>query len=372
MTKNLVVCCDGTSNDVTSDSTNVLRLFRSLQRNEQQTAFYDSGVGTLADPTMLTATGRRVSKKLDMAIGQSVRENVCEAYRFLSRHYQPGDKIFLFGFSRGAYTIRALAGMIHFLGLVHPELDGLAQLAWSVYADDDASLPMSRRFEGGNRFKKAFSFDSKVRIHFVGAWDTVSAFGWIWNLRTVPFSASNPSIDHVRHAVSIDEHRACFQANLFRPKSLDQHESFKQLWFPGAHADVGGGYPEAESGLAKIALEWMFQEAAEQGCLFDQEQVERFLGGSPKKSKISKPDVLAPAHNSTQGFWNLLEWSPRKQWDHNAKPERLRWLFPNLYRRRKIPQDAEFHESVRRKLDEDPGYDPPNLPKSLGADPQDQ
>jgi uncharacterized protein (DUF2235 family) len=369
MSKNIVICCDGTSNDVTSDSTNVLRLFRSLQRNERQIAFYDSGVGTLADPTMITARGRWVSKKVDMAIGQSVRENVCEAYQFLSRHFQPGDKIFLFGFSRGAYTIRALAGMIHFLGLVRPELEGLARLAWAIYANDDASLPVSRRFEGGNRFKKSFALGNEVRIHFVGAWDTVSSFGFIWNLRTAPYTANNPSIDHVRHAVSIDEHRACFQANLFRPKSADQHKSFQQLWFPGAHADVGGGYPEAESGLGKTALQWMYDEAAQHDCLFDQEQIDTFLGKSAESPKMSKPDVLATAHNSTQGFWHLLEWFPRKQWDHDSDPGRLRWFFPNLYRRRKIPEDAEFHESVREKQEQDSGYRPKNLPPSFRTDP---
>lgn len=216
--KNIVICCDGTSNDVASDSTNVLRLFRSLERSERQIAFYDSGVGTLADPTKISRIGKYCSRMLDQGIGHGVRENVCAAYRFLTRTYQPGDRIFLFGFSRGAYTVRALAGMIHFLGLVRPELEHLDRLAWAVHADDYDRLA-DKRFHYGNRFKSAFSIDDKTRIQFIGAWDTVSSFGSPWAPRTVPNSANNPSVDHIRHAVSIDEHRACFQPNLFFPKN---------------------------------------------------------------------------------------------------------------------------------------------------------
>ncbi len=219
MAKNLVICCDGTSNDVSSDSTNVLRLYRCLERSDQQLAYYDAGVGTVADPTKLTWFGKQFSRKLDMGIGLSVRENACRCYRFLCEHYRAEDRVFLFGFSRGAYTVRALAGMVHFLGLVRPELENLDRLAWNIYANDDQSLAVGRRFEAGNRFRKAFGIEQSPRIHFVGVWDTVSTFGFIWNLRTVPFSANNPSIAHIRHALSIDEHRACFQPNRFRPKS---------------------------------------------------------------------------------------------------------------------------------------------------------
>lgn len=363
MAKNIVICCDGTGNDVASDSTNVLRLFRSLQRGEEQLAFYDSGVGTLADPTRLTGFGRRVSKKIDGAIGQSVRENVCEAYQFLVRHYRPGDRIFLFGFSRGAYTIRALAGMVHFLGLLRPELEGLARMAWTIYADDNQDLPTGRRFASAGRFKKSFSIDHGVRIHFIGAWDTVSTFGWLFNLRSVPYTAKNPSVDHIRHAVSIDEHRSCFQANLYPSEAEELHQSFKQQWFAGVHADVGGGYPEEESGLAKVALAWMFKEAAQHGCQFVDEQVDEFLGNSEKRKKNVQADALAPSHQSTTGFWHTLEFLPRKQWDSNAQPQRLRWFLPNLYRRRRIPEGAVLHESVQMRLTEDNSYHPSNLPQ---------
>lgn len=362
MGKNIVICCDGTSNDVTNDSTNVLRLYRSLERNDDQLTYYDAGVGTVSDPTRLTWWGKQLSRKLDMGIGHSVRENVCKAYRFLCEHYDPGDQIYLFGFSRGAYTVRALAGMIHFLGVARRELAGLDRLAWAIYADDDQSLPVSKRFASGSRFRHAFGIATPVRIHFVGVWDTVSAYGFIWNLRTVPYTANNPTIDHIRHAVAIDEHRACFQANLFRPNLVKQHKSYKQRWFAGAHADVGGGYEESENGLAKITLEWMYAEAEAFGCQFVAGQKEYFLGR--KGNGVSLGDVMAKAHNSTTGLWHLLEFLPRKQWDHDSEPEEMRWFAPNLYCRRKIPSDAVFHPSVEAKLRQDPSYRPPNLPPS--------
>src|SRR5262245_57442256 len=129
MPKNIVVCCDGTDNEVATDSTNVLRLFRMLERDDRQVAYYDGGVGTLVDPAALSTVRKYFSRRLDAAIGLRVRENVIAAYRFLAQTYQPGDQLYFFGFSRGAYTVRAVAGLIHMLGLVRPELEHLATLA---------------------------------------------------------------------------------------------------------------------------------------------------------------------------------------------------------------------------------------------------
>ncbi|MEI8018293.1 MAG: DUF2235 domain-containing protein [Schlesneria sp.] len=360
--RNIVICCDGTSNDVASDSTNVLRLFRSLERSERQIAFYDSGVGTLADPTKITGFGKYCSRMLDQGIGHGVRENVCTAYRFLARTYLPGDRIFLFGFSRGAYTVRALAGKIHFLGLVRPELEHLDRLAWAVHADDYDRLA-DKRFRYGNRFKSSFSLDEKTRIKFIGAWDTVSSFGSPWTPRTVPNSANNPSVDHIRHAVAIDENRAVFQPNLFFPKTPDQHVTFKQIWFAGSHSDVGGGFPEEENGLSKYSLEWMYVEAEKCGCLFDQSRKDQFLGRSPAHKDISQADPLAVAHTQIEGvLYNAMEFLPRRLWNHDSS--RLKWSLPNLYRRRSIPENSIFHTSVEAKLRLDSTYRPGNLPTS--------
>jgi uncharacterized protein (DUF2235 family) len=180
MSKNIVVCCDGTDNEVATDSTNVLRLFRMLERDRRQVAYYDAGVGTLVDPAALSTFRKFLSRRLDAAIGLRVRENVIAAYRFLVRANEPGDRLYFFGFSRGAYTVRALAGLIHFLGLLRPELENLATLAWAVYANEANVYTVSRRFAGGNRFNRCFGVAPKPEIYFLGAWDTVSSFGWFW------------------------------------------------------------------------------------------------------------------------------------------------------------------------------------------------
>lgn len=362
--KNIIICCDGTNNDVTKDQTNVLRLYRSLIRSDQQVAFYDSGVGTIADPVMYTRLGKLLSRMFDQGVGHSVRENVCTAYRFLARHYIPGDKIFLFGFSRGAYTVRALAGMINILGLIRPESEHLDRLAWAVYSDD-YSLWGKNRFHYGKRFKSAFSLSPRIPIHFTGVWDTVSSFGSPWNPRTVPDTANNDLLRHVRHAVSIDEHRGSFQSNLFYPRDLSQHESFKQIWFAGSHADVGGGFPEDESGLAKIALDWMYHEAESCGCQFDPAKKKQFLEPTRHHEDTSRPDPLAPAHVSSK-YWlliyKILEFLPYRRW--NADRRKFSWFFPNLFRHRVIPEGAILHPSVENKLKFDPGYKPKNLPKT--------
>ncbi len=168
MPKNIVICCDGTTNEIATESTNVVRLYRMLVRDAGQLAYYDAGVGTMADPAAMTRLQKWVSKNLDAAIGHALKANFVLAYRFLTRVYEPGDKIYLFGFSRGAYTVRALAGAIHFLGLLRPELEDLAQLAWTIYSDEDEDLSVTPRFRGGNRFKKSFAVEPDVTVHFVG------------------------------------------------------------------------------------------------------------------------------------------------------------------------------------------------------------
>ena len=107
MSKTIVICCDGTCNDATSDVTKVLRVFRSLRRDAQQICYYDGGVGTLVDPTAISYCQKFIRRKIDMAIGYSLRENFCKAYRLLTRHYEPDDRIYLFGFSRGAYPVQS-------------------------------------------------------------------------------------------------------------------------------------------------------------------------------------------------------------------------------------------------------------------------
>src|SRR5262245_43856105 len=165
MPRNIVICCDGTNNAVAGNQTNVLRLFRTLVDDDQQLIFYDAGVGTQADPTAQWHWRRRVKKALDGGIGVSIRANVLQCYRFLIEHYQPGDRVFLFGFSRGAYTVRAVAAMIMSCGLLKPEHTNLAEYAWSAFTDEDRTGDLALKFGTPNRIKKVFSREAEIKIH---------------------------------------------------------------------------------------------------------------------------------------------------------------------------------------------------------------
>lgn len=382
---NIIICCDGTSNEVATEPTNVLRLFRALVADDRQRAWYDPGVGATSDPSTWLATTRWTGRIVDMMVGAGVRTNACQAYRFLSETWRPGDRIWLFGFSRGAYTIRAVAGMIQTLGLARPQHSHLDELAWTIYSGEKNS---SGRFKGGARFAEAFSWPARAgvthAIHVLGAWDTVSSYGMIWNLETLPYTANNDAIAHVRHAVAIDERRALFPANLFHPKDPGQHASFKERWFAGSHGDVGGGWPEHDSQLAKITLEWMFDEAAGLGCRFDEDKRRYFLGqpstyeSSPRSclgqrrdtdahpggsDRKVPPSVTGPINDPccatlSSHAWYLLEAVPYRTWDGR----RMRWRAPHLHARRRLPADAVLHPSVRDKLAADPSYRPANLP----------
>ncbi len=354
MSKNVVICCDGTDNEVATDSTNVLRLYRMLERDQRQVAYYDGGVGTLVDPAAISFLRKYLSRKLDAAIALHVRENVIAAYRFLARTYQPEDRIYFFGFSRGAYTVRAVAGLIHFLGLLRPELENLATLAWAIYANEAHAYPVSQRFAGGNRFNRCFGVAPRPPIHFIGAWDTVSSFGWFWDFQTLPYTAANTSVTHFRHALAIDERRACFPANLFFPQP-GQQANCKQVWFAGVHADVGGGYPEKGATLAKVPLVWMLREAEALGLLVNPAQRQYSMDSKNKPP----PDPCGPIHESLAGFWKVMEYLPRRSWDGTAR--RMRWQGPHCGRRRPIAPASVVHVSVLDRM-ERLDYSPGNLP----------
>lgn len=377
MSKSIILCCDGTTNQMTGHETNVLRLYRALVHDPQQLTFYDPGVGTLADPMTLSAGRKFVQRKLDAAIGRSLCQNFSDTYRFLAQHYEPGDDVCLFGFSRGAYTARAVAGAVHMLGLLRPELVHLTPYVWAIYANDGGAYDVKTRFGGAPRFHEMFCVPDTPRVKLLGLWDTVSSFGWFWDFQTLPYTANNPSVDLVRHAISIDEHRAAFPTNLVTVPGngrISSSEQIKQVWFAGVHADVGGGYPDEEGGLSKIALQWMVTELMDLGGLrFRQDVLDEVLGVT---GTLSRPDPNADPHESLTGMWGLMEWLPRRRWrkkDEGAHRDARApaavagprpalwvksWKKPHLYRRRTMPPDAWIHPSVRARQAAR-GYNPP-------------
>jgi uncharacterized protein (DUF2235 family) len=185
----------------------------------------------------------------------------------------------------------------------------------------------------------------------VGVWDTVSSVGWIEKPLHLPFTADNPSIVHGRHAVAIDERRAFFRSNLWRNNpQMNAHgpQDLKQVWFPGAHCDVGGGYPESESGLSKVPLKWMMEEAAALGLAIDGRRAARVLGDGD--GLFVKPNPGAQIHDSLEWYWWPAEIVPKKQFDWRRQAWERR---PNLGRQRTIPPGSLVHSAV---LAQPPGY----------------
>jgi uncharacterized protein (DUF2235 family) len=184
---------------------------------------------------------------------------------------------------------------------------------------------------------------------FVGVWDTVSSVGWLENPLKLPYVTNNPDIQIGRQAIAIDERRAFFRNHLWRkadpPKAAGPID-LKQVWFPGCHSDVGGGHPEAESGLAKLTLEWMIAEAKPAGLLVDDAKVDMVLGRT--SADFVKPDCNAEIHESLAGFWKVAEFIPKKHFDFATGKTSRR---ANRSRRRTIPPGSLVHESAFLRKD---------------------
>ena len=350
MPKNIIICCDGTSNQPARDMTNVVKLYFTLVNEPgRQVTFYHPGVGTMEPPGALTWSEKLWTVILGLALGHGIQDDIRDAYVFLSDHYDPDDRVFLFGFSRGAYTARALAGLLTMYGLIEQGNSPLAPYAIRMmFAINQAEKRNDREtankvFELAERFRNTFARECKP--HFMGLWDTVSSVGWFAHPIHLPYTANNPSVEIARHAIAIDERRAFFPPNLWRPSERPPSgpTNLLQVWFPGGHGDVGGGYPEGEqSAQSKYALEWILREAREAGMLADQSKVDNILGLSPG-SKYQRVSPQFQLHETLTGWWRLAEFLPKPHYDYASGRERLR---ANLFRRRAMPPDAYVHESA--------------------------
>ena len=335
--KNIIICLDGTGNQFGQELSNVVKLFRTLERVPgEQVAYYDPGVGTMGDPMYRTFVARKINKVLGLAFGRGLTKNLTEAYQYLMACYEDGDRVFLFGFSRGAYTARALAAFIRQCGLFEGGAENLIPYALKLFLKQTPTVDDFKALSGfrstyGRQFKKEDDPKSsartvreggnpyhwQLRIHFHGLFDTVKSYGWVRNPVTLPGESKNPSVLHVRHALALDERRIFFR-QLHWISSPDQ--DCKEVWFPGVHSDVGGGYPEKESGLAKVALEWMMHEACALGLKVDPYRYGRTLGKSwnergewekGENEDYPAPDVTGPAHESLTGAWRAVQLLPK-------------------------------------------------------------
>jgi len=346
MSKNIVICCDGTGNDFDKPDTdsNIVKLYNTLVIRPDQVAYYHPGVGTMGSPNVNGRIAKWWSQTKGMAFGAGLLDNVGDAYRYLMNAYQEGDRIYLFGFSRGSYTARAIGSLLHVFGLLEPGNEQLIPYILRLYSAKTRA-PQGQRATllAEDAFKYAFS--REVEVYFCGVWDTVSSYGWINSPIDLPFNGQNPIIRTGRHAVSIHEHRCCFQDNLWGPSLPERNnqrgQDIRQVWFTGVHSDIGGSYPEIDAGLSKISFEWMLVEAANHDLLVDSKRAQIVLGQIPPPASL--PEYVPPSpdgmlHNSLCGSWWLLEYFPRRKDG--------RWCLPRGKWVRKIPKNSLIHETV--------------------------
>jgi uncharacterized protein (DUF2235 family) len=355
MSKNIVICCDGTGNEVGNQNSNVVKLYKMLVCDATQIAYYHPGVGTMGARNALTAIGKSWTRVIGLAFGYGISDNVADAYQFLMRNFTPGDQLYVFGFSRGAYTARALCGMLHIAGLLTEGNEGLIPYAIRMIKQTRIDFPVMADF------KNTFSRD--CRPHFVGLWDTVSSVGWVYNAVRFPFTTAtkNPDLSIVRHAVSIDERRAFFRQNLFgMPNKTGQDVS--EVWFAGVHSDVGGSYPESESQLSKITLRWMVAEAESSGLTLDPSQRAHIFGSDPP---YVAPDPLTKnQHESLRGLWWIAEVWPKIAHLETSPGVWKKSIRVNLGRPRWIAEGSLVHASVKQRMaNKSLGYAPKNLPE---------
>ncbi len=380
MPRNLIVCCDGTSNQPGEANTNVLRLYQALAEDPaRQLAFYDPGVGTLPEPTWHSKIAKKISELGGLAFGWGLTRNVEEAYTFLMRTWEPGDRVFLFGFSRGAYTVRVLASLLHQVGLLRPGQEPLLPYALRLFnaiRGEGAAPGGGGYWNRIGTFRNDFGRDvgrhtRHFPVHFLGAWDTVSSYGRVWDPRPFPFTRSNPSVEIVRHAVALDERRWFFQQNLFQPTQLTPPaegaarpaQDLVERWFPGVHADIGGGYedesqdadPGYARGLWRVGFEWLLAEATAKGLLTDPDRLARARRPMP----IPAEPWLGRKHESLRGWWWLAQFFPKLTWDSKT---RRKWPRIGGVPGRRNPAGAVLQAAVLRRVRADATYRPPNLP----------
>lgn len=368
--RNLILCFDGTNNEFGPENTSVIRFIQVLDQDpERQLSFYDPGVGTLPEPWRVTAVGKWFSKVIGLAFGAGLMSKVSDAYVFLMEHWRPGDRVFLFGFSRGAYTARVLAALLHMFGLLPsggqhllPYLLRLLQASGrELRKPEDKQVAYWALCDA---FRQTFARalptcdDRRFPIHFAGLFDTVSSVGWAWDPLRLPFTSRNPGIAHVRHAISIDERRCFFRQNQF---SLAAGQDLVELWFAGVHSDVGGGYPENQGGLWREPYAWMLNEAKNASLLTNPAREAQVW----QRSAVPAHPALEEQHESLKGWWRLAEVFPKLVYHSDTHKRRPH---VGLGRRRRIPEGARLHPSVCERIrDKVPPYSPSNLPADLVA-----
>jgi len=415
--KNIVLFSDGTGNSSAKlFKTNVWRLYQAVDvagpaaTDPIQLVKYDDGVGTSTFKPLALLGG---------AFGVGLKRNVLELYQFVCRTYSPNDRIYAFGFSRGAFTIRVLIGLITTVGIIdagtmsQSDLDDLSGDAYRKFrrhfrlAGDrrlpglthgrvnrtdlfvtplrnlrDAWIARGRRKRNG----KMLSEDLPIPdITFVGVWDTVAAYGspiaevtkgidrWVWPL-SMPNYALSDRVNCARHALALDDERDTFhpllwdevhESELVRDEKVSESR-MRQVWFAGMHSDVGGGYPDES--LAYVSLAWIAREAVNAGLRLRAGALEEFE---------TRANPLGPMHDSRAGIGAYYRYQPRKIAARLATPDpSTRILQDPDFNGRGLLTEVRIHESVLRRIESGTeGYAPIVLPADYrieGGQPREQ
>lgn len=402
MVKNIVICLDGTGNQIEKNLSNVLKLYRTLEKNEKQLVFYDQGVGTLGRIYTWGWLRQRLNNFLGLAFGLGLDKNVLKAYEFIVTHFEEhkvkgkdrpvGDNIYVFGFSRGAHTARVLAALIYEVGVLKPDQIHLSGAALTAYKQSGAKNRIeqdsvsSETYEGNGANFRRVAATRTAAIKFLGVWDTVSSVfipnaGKLWppiKREKLPHTWVNPAVQTFRQAASIDERRRMFRLDPwvpgqdFKPRKhstgTPEKQNARQVWFAGCHSDVGGGYDRLDSGASQFPIIWMIKEAEKSGLKVFKRMADYVTGVEPWSSTTKyiypRPDFKASLHNSLTLPWMPFEIIPksikRREW--KKRPGFLGFYLP-LAEPRFIPDDAHIHQSVLDRMKACPDYQPVNIPK---------
>ena len=331
MSKKIVLCADGTWNtphgpSALPNDTNVRKLYELVADDPSQLKYYDSGVGT---------DGSAFEHFFGGSMGAGLFQKVQDGYEFLSFVWDPGDEIYIFGFSRGAYTARSLGGMIALFGVPNKNLDNqTVKRIFDGYRLSDHTQRLAAKAELNTQYGLA-----DVNIRMVGVWDTVGALGIPGHLFNefdqdkygFLDTTLSPCVEKAFHAISIDERRASFPPTFWsNPDGTYRanDSQVQQVWFPGVHCDVGGGYTETQ--LSNITLRWMVDNAKSCGLAFDEVALEACLGPKPFNPN-------GPAHDE----WKIIPWGMPK---HRA-----------------VPSTAVLSNTVKLRIESVPTYRPENL-----------
>jgi uncharacterized protein (DUF2235 family) len=344
MAKNLVVCCDGTWNDPdelrdhVAKPTNVAKLALTLVSDVDKSAgersqlmHYEPGVGTTADERLIGG-----------AFGYGLSRNIRDGYRFLAQNYAPGDRIFLFGFSRGAYTARSLAGLIHNCGVLRADCIDQVDAAFAFYRD--RTNQTHPRTIASHIFRDMYAH-ADAKVFFIGVWDTVGALGipeslpgweqlskiftgWeqLWGFHDTRLS---PEVKFAYHALAIDEERSPYKPTLWAtdPGAVAD-QTLEQVWFAGVHSEIGGG--TSDSSLSDIPFLWMVEKARAQGLVFKDGQPG---DGSPAIGvPPPSPNYAAAIVQSRRGPWQVLHPYHRLH-DPNVVSAPAQWVASSAARR---------------------------------------